>query len=117
MSSEGIKPDPDAVSKIQDWMLPINKEDLQSFLGFANYYRDFIHFHAAKVQPMEFILRKKQQFGRNKKHLEAFDSVKQALPHATVLAAPNKYGRFVLDTNASAVAIAGTLHQEHQFNL
>ena len=116
VSTEGIKPDPAAVSKIQEWMPPRNKEELQSFLGFANYYRDFIPFHAAKVQPMQELLRKNQHFYWKEKHQEAFDSVKQALADATTLAAPNEEGRFVLDTDASAVAIAGILHQEQQYN-
>ena len=116
VSAEGIKPDPAAVSKIQEWMPPRNKEELQSFLGFANYYRDFIPFHAAKVQPMQELLRKNQHFYWKGKHQEAFDSVKQALADATALAAPNEEGRFVLDTDASAVAIAGILHQEQQYN-
>ena len=116
VSAEGIKPDPAAVSKIQEWMPPRNKEELQSFLGFANYYRDFIPFHAAKVQPMQELLRKNQHFYWKEKHQEAFDSVKQALADATALAAPNEEGRFVLDTDASAIAIAGILHQEQQYN-
>ena len=116
VSAEGIKPDPAAVSKIKEWMPPRNKEELQSFLGFANYYRDFIPFHAAKVQPMQELLRKNQHFHWKEKHQEAFDSVKQALADATALAAPNEEGRFVLDTDASAVAIAGILHQEQQYN-
>ena len=116
VSAEGIKPDPAAVSKIQEWMPPRNKEELQSFLGFANYYRDFIPFHAAKVQHMQELLRKNQHFYWKEKHQEAFDSVKQALADATALAAPNEEGRFVLDTDASAVAIAGILHQEQQYN-
>ena len=116
VSAEVIKPDPAAVSKIQEWMPPRNKEELQSFLGFANYYRDFIPFHAAKVQPMQELLRKNQHFYWKEKHQEAFDSVKQALADATALAAPNEEGRFVLDTDASAVAIAGILHQEQQHN-
>ena len=45
-----------------------------------------------------------------KKHQEAFDSVKQALVDATALAAPNEEGRFVLDTDA------GILHQEQEYN-
>ena len=116
VSAEGIKPDPAAVSKIKEWMPPRNKEELQSFLGFANYYRDIIPFHAAKVQPMQELLRKNQHFYWKEKHQEAFDSVKQALADATALAAPNEEGRFVLDTDASAVAIAGILHQEQQYN-
>ena len=115
VSSESIKPDPAAVSKIQEWMPPRNKEELQSFLGFANYYRDLIPFHAVKVQPMQELLRKNQHFYWDEKHQEAFDLVKQALADATALAAPNDEGRFVLDTDASAVAIAGILHQEQEY--
>ena len=115
VSAEGIKPDPAAVSKIQEWMPPRNREELQSFLGFANYYRDFIPFHTAKVQPMQELLKKNQHFHWKEKHQEAFDSVKQALADATALAAPNDEGRFVLDTDASGVAIAGILHQEQEY--
>ena len=37
--------------------------------------------------------------------------MKQALADATALTAPNQGGRFVLDKDASVVAIAGILHQ------
>ena len=57
VSAEGIKPDPAAVSKIHDWMPRRNKEELQSFLGYANYYLDFIPFHTAEVKPMQELLR------------------------------------------------------------
>ena len=53
-------------------------------------HRYFIPFHAAKVQPMPELLKKK--------------------------AAPNEDGRFVLDTDVSTVAIAVILHKEKQHN-
>ena len=65
---------------------------------------------------MQELLRKNQHFQWKEKHQEAFDSVKQALFDATALAAPNEEGRFVLDTDASAVGIAGILHQEQEYN-
>ena len=76
-------------------MQPRNKEELQSFRGFANYYRDFFPFYAAKVQTMLELLRKNQHLYWKEKHQEAFDSVKQALADATALAAPNAKGHFV----------------------
>ena len=97
-------------------MSPRNKGELQSFLGFANYYRDFVLFHAAKVQALQELLKKNQHFHWEEKHQQTFDSVKQALADATDLAAPNDEGRFVLDTDAGAVALAGILHQEQQHN-
>ena len=116
VSAEGIKPDPQAVEKVREWMPPRNKEELQSFLGFANYYRDFIPFHAEKVQPMQDLLRKNQFYCWTDKRQTAFEAVKKSLLEATALAAPNAEGRFVLDTDASAVPIAGILHQEQQHN-
>ena len=59
-------------------------------------------------------IKKNQHFYWNQKHQKAFDTVKQALADATPLAAPSEEGRFVLDTDASAVAIAGILHQEQE---
>ena len=90
VSAQGIKSDPEVVNKIQDWMPPRNKDGLQRFLGFANYYRNFVLSHTAKVQPMQEILRKNQLFYWNEKHQEAFDSVKQALADATTLVHPTR---------------------------
>ena len=42
VSAEGVKPDPKAAAKLRDWEIPRNKTEMQSFLGFANYYRKFI---------------------------------------------------------------------------
>ena len=41
----------------------------------------------------------------------AFNEIKKALFDATALAQPDSQGEFVLDTDASAVAISGILHQ------
>ena len=42
---------------------------------------------------------------------KAFNEIKKALIEATALAQPDSEGEFVLDTDASAVAISGILHQ------
>ena len=55
VSAHGIKPDPKAVNKLIDWDTPRTKTELQSFVGFANYYRDFIPWHAKLVAPLHAI--------------------------------------------------------------
>ena len=55
VAAEGIKPDPKAVSKLRDWELPMNKTELQSFLGFAKYYRKFIAWHTNSVAPLHAV--------------------------------------------------------------
>ena len=39
MSPEGLRMDPAKVTMILEWPEPRNVKDIQSFLGFANFYR------------------------------------------------------------------------------
>ena len=65
---------------------------------------------------MPELRRKNQHFYWNEKVQDASDSVKQALAAAIGSAASNEERRFALDTDTSASAIAGILHQEHEHN-
>ena len=42
VSAEGVKPDPKEIAKLRDLDVPRNEKEIQSFLGFANYYPEFI---------------------------------------------------------------------------
>ena len=57
VSAEGVKPDPKAVAKLRDWEIPRNKTEMQRFPGFANYYREFIPWHAKLVVPLHAVTR------------------------------------------------------------
>ena len=45
--SEGISANPEKVGKVKNWPVPTNPEELQSFLGLASYYHQFIPTFAA----------------------------------------------------------------------
>ena len=111
VSAEGIKPDPKAVAKLRDWDVPRTKTEMQSFLGFANYYRDFIPWHAKLVAPLHALTGAGTSFLWGEEQQQAFNRIKVALIEATALAQPDSEGEFVLDTDASGVAISGILHQ------
>ena len=111
VSADDIKPDPKAVAKLKDWEIPRTKTELQSFLGFANYYRDFIPWHAKLVAPLHAMTGAGSPFLWGEEQQRAFNSIKVALMEATALAQPDTEGEFVLDTDASGVAISGILHQ------
>ena len=111
VSAEGVKPDPKAVAKLRDWDIPRNKTEMQSFLGFANYYREFIPWHAKLVAPLHAVTGLNATFAWGPDQQKAFNEIKTALIEATALAQPDSEGEFVLDTGASAVAISGILHQ------
>ena len=76
-----------------------------SFLGFANYYREFIKVYTATDA---------QQ--RKEKAQAAFENIKRELCEAPVLGMFTEKGMCVLDTDASVVAISGILHQEQEWN-
>ena len=111
VSAEGVKHDPKAVAKLRDWEIPRNKTEMQSFLGFANYYREFIPWHAKLVAPLHTVTGLNVTFTWGPEQQKAFSEIKKALIEATALAQPDSEGEFVLDTDASVVAISGILHQ------
>ena len=49
---EGISMDPKKIASILDWPQPRNVRDIQSFLGFANFYRRFIFGYSEIVLPL-----------------------------------------------------------------
>ena len=88
-----------------------------SFLGFANYYREFIKGYADKIYPMQRLMRNKgKKFTWTDEAQVSFENIKRELCEAPVLGMPTEKGKFVLDTDASVVAISGILHQEQEWN-
>ena len=111
VSAKGVKPDPKAVAKLRDWEIPRCKTGMQSFLGFANYYREFIPWHAKLVAPLHAITGMNATFTWASEQQLALNEVKKALIDAIAIAQPDSEGEFVRDTDASAVAISSIVHQ------
>ena len=42
ISHDSVKMDPAKVARVSEWPTPSNKKEVQSFLGFINFYRRFI---------------------------------------------------------------------------
>ena len=59
---------------------------------------------------------KGKKFTWNNAAEESFQRLKTELGEAPVLGMPTEKGIFVLDTDASVVAISGILHQEQEWN-
>ena len=55
----GLRPDPEAVEAVLTWKAPRTDTQLLIFLGFANYYREFIKGYADEVYPMHKLMRNK----------------------------------------------------------
>ena len=111
ISERGVEADPGQVQKILNWRVPSCKQELESFIGLANYYREFIQGFANIVAPLNKLKGKNTPYVWNEATQTAFDGLKQSLTTEPILGIADGVGEFVLDTDASAVAIAGILHQ------
>ena len=83
----------------------------------ANYYREFIKGYADKLYRMQKLMRNKGKKSEwNEEAQAAFENIKRELCEAPVLGIPMEKGMYVLDTDASVVAISGKLHQDQDWN-
>ena len=113
----GVRPDPEAVEAVLTWKASRMDTQLMSFLEFANYYHEFIRGYADKVYAMQQLMcNKGKKFEWSKKTQSAFENIKRELCEAPVLRMPAEKSMYVLDTDASVVAISGILHQEQEWN-
>jgi hypothetical protein len=82
-----------------------------SFLGFVNYHRNHIAGFADLASPLYNVIGPKREFAWESTQQAAFEALKAAAISAPVLAYPEKEGQFILDTDASQVAIGAELSQ------
>ena len=109
LSPEGLTMDQAKVKVIQDWPEPRRVKDVQSFLGFANFYRRFINDYAKIVIPLTRLTRKSIPFQFSEKAREAFVNLKNAFTTAPILSHWIPEAPIIVETDASDYAIAAIL--------
>src|ERR1700742_3202838 len=86
VSPLGLSMDTAKVSTITAWPVPSTIRDVQSFLGFANFYRRFIRNFAAISKPLTSLTRKDTPFIWSAECSKAFDYLKSHFTSAPILA-------------------------------
>lgn len=81
-------------------------------MGIAGYYRRFIKNFGIISKPLTNLLRKGEIFTWTQDHQDSFNTLKQALRSAPVLALPDFTKQFVIETDASDKGIGAVLQQE-----
>ncbi|MBW0489685.1 hypothetical protein O181_029400 [Austropuccinia psidii MF-1] len=111
VSSEGLKMDQAKVQQILNWPPPQNLKALQSFLGFANFYRHFIKNYSKNISSLTSFLKKDSCFSLNEEALIQFHQLKEAFTTAPVLSHFNPSLPTIVETDASNYALGSVLSQ------
>ncbi|SJK98309.1 uncharacterized protein ARMOST_01574 [Armillaria ostoyae] len=110
--SEGqIRMDPVKLAGIAEWPTPTKKKELQSFLGFTNFYRKFIKNYSKVVRTLTQLMGN-AEWTWGAAQNQAFQQLKKQMAEDVILAIPNATGCFRVEADASNGAIGAVLSQE-----
>src|SRR3979490_2843698 len=99
----------DKVKVIQDWPEPRKVKDVQSFLGFTNFYRHFIFNYSDLTVPLTHLTRKDTPWVFTEACWTSFESLKKSFTTAPVLTHWIPGSPLIVETNASDYALAAIL--------
>ncbi|UYV70015.1 K02A2.6-like [Cordylochernes scorpioides] len=112
IDQNGIKPMWDNVAALRDLKRPHNIKAVRSLLGTVNYYRRFIPNAGEVLTPLSNLLRKGHRFAWGMVDQSAFETVKGILTSEPLLIHPTIGIPFILNTDASGIAVGACLQQE-----
>jgi hypothetical protein len=111
ISEQGVALDPEKIQAMVDWPRPHSLTTLRSFLGLTGFYRRFVRYYASIAAPLTDLLRS-TKFSWNQEAEKAFTTLKNKMITTPVLILPDFTKSFVVETDASAIAIGAILSQE-----
>jgi hypothetical protein len=114
ISDHGVQVDPTKTAIIRNWKKPSTKKEVQSFLGFCNFYRRFIQAYGRISRPLNRLTGKDEssKFELNEEQLDAFRRLKAALTSAPTLLYFQYDRETRVETDCSDLAAAGVISQK-----
>ena len=112
VGKDGLKMDPGKIQTILDWPKPSNVKAVQSFLGFANFYRRFIRDYSKIIGPFTALTRKDIPYNWSPECHSAFEDLKQRFTSAPILLHFDPEAPTYLETDASDYAMGTILSQQ-----
>src|SRR5258708_36892818 len=109
--------DPVKVQGVTDWPQPAKVKDVQSFIGFVNFYQGFIHDFSEIARPLHTLTQKSKDWSWGAAKQQAFDALKSTITSTPMLTFPSKSSPFCLEGDASNFAMGAVLSQQQENGL
>ena len=116
-SAEGVKPDPQKIQDLTTMPAPLNKTELQSFMGFLTYLSPFIANFSERTSTLRDLLKKDTIFLWEPHHQLCFDNLKQLVTAQSVLRYYDPTKAVQLHCDASLRGVGAALLQTDENNV
>ncbi|GJX79174.1 putative reverse transcriptase domain-containing protein [Tanacetum coccineum] len=111
INGNGIHVDPSKIEAVKNWKAPRTPSEVRSFLGLAGYYRRFIENFSKIAKSLTILTQKCKTFDWGEEQELAFQTLKDKLCNAPVLALPDGPEDFVVYCDASGLGLGCVLMQ------
>ncbi|GJW68486.1 putative reverse transcriptase domain-containing protein [Tanacetum coccineum] len=110
----GVHVDPAKIEAIKSWAAPTTPTEVRQFLRLVGYYRRFIEGFSLISKPLTKLTQKNKKYEWGKEEEEAFQTLKQKLCSAPILALPEGTEDFVVYCDASLKGYGVVLMQREK---
>jgi transposase InsO family protein len=112
ISHNSVEMDPVKVAGVAEWPTPTNKKEVQSFLGFTNFYRRFISDFSHHARPLFDLTKNDVKWKWSEDEQSAFDTLRKLITSAPILMSPDSSRPFRIEADSSDFATGAVLSQQ-----
>jgi hypothetical protein len=113
ISHNKVEMDPVKIAGVADWPTPSNQKEVQSFVGFVNFYQCFIPGFSHHARALFDLTMKDIRFIWGLPQEDSFMKLKELVTSAPVLILPNNDLPFRLEVDGSGIATGAVLSQHN----
>jgi hypothetical protein len=111
ISHKCVEMDPIKIAGVAEWPVPMSKKEVQSFVGFTNFYHRFISNFSHHTHTLFDLTKKDVRFMWGNCEQDTFDWLKELVTLALVLALLDNERPYCIKADGSRVAMSTVLSQ------
>ncbi|GJR73921.1 putative reverse transcriptase domain-containing protein [Tanacetum coccineum] len=111
INGDGIHIDPSKIEAVKNWKAPRTSSEVRSFLGLEGYYHRFIEDFSKIAKPFTVLTQKSKTFDWGEEQEDAFQTLKDKLYNAPVLAFLDRPEYFLVYCDAAGLGLGCLLMQ------